>query len=64
MALKFISINSVPTYFAVSGDISNGKIAGATMIGKTVYLTDTGAWKIITADDGTVVDYKSPAVSS
>jgi len=64
MALKFISINSIPTYFAVASDISGGKITGATMVGKTVYLTDTGAWKIITDEDGTVVDYKSPAVSA
>jgi hypothetical protein len=61
MAVTFISIDSFPTYLALSSDIAAGKIAEATLIGKTVYLTDTGAWKIVTAGDGTVVDYKSPA---
>lgn len=60
MAVTFISIDSFPTYLALSTDIDTGKIPEATAVGKTVLLTDTGAWKIITAGDGTVADFTFP----
>lgn len=60
MALKFISIGNFPTYLAVSGDIADNKIDGATIEGGTVYLTDTGAWKIIT-EDAVLVDFMLPS---
>lgn len=63
MAVTLISIYSFPAYLALSTDIVENKI-DAKMIGKTVYLTDTGVWKIITAGDGTVVDFKLPAIAA
>lgn len=59
MALTLISSEKTPTYLAVAADIVDSKIAGANIVGATVYLTDTGAWKIITADL-TLVAYKAP----
>ena len=59
MALKFIDRNNFPTYLAVSTDVSDSKISGASLIGKTVFLTDTGAWKIIDQDE-TLVDFYFP----
>ena len=48
MALKPVNEKIIPAYLALSSDIQdNGTILGATLIGKTVYLTDTGDWKII-----------------
>lgn len=63
MALKFISIDSFPVYIAESTDISSGKIDGAVLIGKTVFLTDTGKWKIVTDGDGSVEDFLFPGVA-
>lgn len=62
MALTLINIDSFPAYIAESTDIDAGKVSGIILVGKTVYLTDTGAWKIITAGDGTVVDFNFPGV--
>ena len=59
MALTLISSEKTPTYLAVSSDIADNKIAGANIVGATIYLTDTGAWKIIKADL-TLADYKLP----
>jgi hypothetical protein len=59
MALTFVDLDSTPTYLALSSDISGGKITGASIVGKTIYLTDTAAWKIILADL-TLADYVAP----
>ncbi len=51
MALTFIRKDTAPTYVALSTDIDgNDKIEGANIIGGTVFLTDTGKWKIIGSD--------------
>jgi hypothetical protein len=63
MALIFIGKNDIPAYLALSTDVSGSKIDGAIQIGKTVYLTDTSEWKIITSDQ-TLVDYVIPANQS
>lgn len=48
MALKLISKDSFPAYIALSTDISGSAvIEGASLIGKTIYTTDTPAWYII-----------------
>lgn len=60
MALQLISIDSVPAYLALSSDMSNGVITGATLIGKTVVLTDTGDWRLIINGSGSTIDYKLP----
>jgi hypothetical protein len=59
MTLIFIAENSSPNYIALSSDISGGQITGASMVGGTVLLTDTGAWKIIGADLS-LIDYVLP----
>lgn len=59
MTLVFISENNTPNYLALSSDISAGKIAGATLVGGTVLLTDTNAWKII-GGDSSLSDYTLP----
>jgi len=58
MALTSLGKHNTPSYLALSSDISAGKIARAANIGGTVYLTDTGVWKII-KDDLTLGDYNS-----
>lgn len=50
MTLQFISLNSTPTYIALSTDIVGGKIIGASSIGGTVLTTDDGSWYIIKKD--------------
>jgi len=50
MTLHFVSRDISPNYTALSTDISGGKIAGANIIGATIYLTDTNVWKIINYD--------------
>lgn len=50
MALTFMSVNSLPTYTALSTDISGSKIDGAAIVSGTVFLTDSGDWKIILPD--------------
>lgn len=56
MALKFIGFDNVPSYTALSTDISALAITGAVLVGKLVYLTDTGETKIIKSDL-TLADY-------
>jgi hypothetical protein len=50
MALTFVGKMNVPTYTALSTDISSSKIAGASIIGGTVFTTDDAAWYIINAN--------------
>ena len=52
MALKYIGTDCFPAFLALSTDMdsSASTIAGASLIGKTVYMTDTGDWYIIKAD--------------
>lgn len=59
MALTLISSEKTPTYLALSSDIADNKISGANIVGATVYLTDTGAWKII-KPDLTLAAYYAP----
>jgi len=41
---------NVPDYLALSTDVVDNKIEGATIVGAKVYLTDTQTWKIILVD--------------
>lgn len=52
MALKYIATDSYPAFLALSTDLdsSASTIDGAKLIGKTVYMTDTGDWYIIKPD--------------
>lgn len=50
MALQFISVDSFPTYIALSTDIVDGKIVGASLVGKTIFTTDDANWYIIKKD--------------
>jgi len=50
MSLQFLGVDNTPTYMALSTDIEDNRIEGASKIGKTVYLTDTEVWKIILGD--------------
>ena len=52
MALTFIGYEAFPTYLALPSDITSGcPLAGANLIGKTVYATGSAsAWYIIDAD--------------
>ena len=59
MTLTFIGENNSPNYLALSSDIADNKIEGASQIGGTILLTDTGAWKII-KQDLTLLDYTLP----
>ena len=63
MALQFIGSDCVPSYIALSSDISSSKIAGAVLVGKLVYLTDTATWKIIKANLD-LSDYTMPVTLS
>jgi hypothetical protein len=46
--LTFIGLKTLPNYLALSTDIeANGTITGATLVGKTVLIVDTGDWKLI-----------------
>lgn len=60
MALKFIGIDNVPSYIALSTDIVENAIAGAVLIGKLVVTTDDSAWWIIKSDL-TLASYALPA---
>lgn len=60
MALQFIGIDSVPNYTAVSTDIVDNAIDGATSVGKLVFTTDDAAWYII-GSDGLLATYAIPA---
>lgn len=52
MALKYIGTDCFPAFLALSTDMdsSASTIAGASLIGKTVYMTDNGTWYIIKPD--------------
>jgi hypothetical protein len=64
MTLKHIGNMNMPNYTAETSDIEiDGTIitdGGANMVGQTVFLTDTQAWKII-GSDLVLVDYASPS---
>jgi len=62
MALTFVDRLGFVNYIAVSADIVDNKISGADLIGKIIYLTDTGAYKIILADL-TLADFHFPSVA-
>jgi len=52
MTLQLISTDSFPTYIALSSDITTGStISGASQIGKTVYITDTESWYVVTGSN-------------
>ena len=64
MALKFIGRLNVPNYTALSTDIAtdidgNETISGASILGSTIYLTDTMDWRIV-ADNEYLSDYYLP----
>ena len=59
MTLKFISQNSFPMYLALSSDIVDSSIDGCSVVGGTVFLTDTGGWYIV-KDDLTLKAYSFP----
>jgi len=56
MTLKFIGRNSNPNYIAESSDIVDNKIAGANIIGGTIYLLDVDSWRIV-EEDTTIGEY-------
>jgi hypothetical protein len=61
MALQFISNESgFINYMALSTDIASSKIPGAVLIGRLVFLTDTGVTKII-LPNLELADYALPA---
>lgn len=53
--------NMYCTYIALTTDVVDNKIAGASKIGGIVYLTNSGAYKII-LPDLTLADFKQPVV--
>ena len=59
MSLTFVGKMNVPTYTALSTDISDSKIVGASIVGGTVFTTDDFAWHIIKSDL-TLGDYVLP----
>jgi hypothetical protein len=64
MTLIKLGSDNVPNFIALSSDITiDDKIVGASIIGGTVYLTDTSAWKIIKSDL-TLDDYFLPITLS
>lgn len=65
MALKYIGQNSYPAFLALSTDIdtSASTVTGASLIGKTVYMTDTGNWYII-GDDLVLNNFYFPTSAS
>jgi len=42
--------NVTPSYIALSTDVSGSKIDGVSVVGATVFLTDTEEWKIVLSD--------------
>ncbi len=48
-------------YISLSSDIVDNKITGATKVGGIVYLSNTGAYKVI-LPDLTLADFKQPVV--
>jgi hypothetical protein len=48
MSLTFTGLKTFPTYLALSSDIlDNATIPNASLVGRVVLLTDTGAYKLI-----------------
>lgn len=63
MALQFISSDNFPAYVALSSDITSGcPLAGASLIGKTVYAEDTGDWYIISGSGLILQKFYFPGV--
>jgi len=49
MTLQLISGDSFPSYLALAADVTSAStIVGVSLIGKTIYITDTPAWWITT----------------
>ena len=59
MGVTFVGKMNVPNYTALSTDVSAGKLPGASIVGATVFFTDTAEWKIV-EDDLTLSDYILP----
>lgn len=59
MAFKLINENSFPAAIALAGDIMGGVISGSmgavALLGKTVFITDTPAWYIITGASASAI---------
>ena len=53
--------NGYFNYLALTTDIVDNKIVGASKIGGIVYLSNTGAYKVI-LPDLTLADFKQPVV--
>lgn len=50
MSLIFVGKMNVPTYTCLDADIIANAVAGATIVGGTIFVTDTAVWKIIKPD--------------
>ncbi len=61
MALVQTQENKWFDYIALSSDIADNKIVGASRVGGVVYLSNTGAYKVI-LPDLTLADFKQPVV--
>lgn len=61
MTLIFISLDREPNYTALSTDIINGRIVGASIKGATVFLTNTQVWKIVD-ENLDIIDYKNAPI--
>lgn len=65
MALILISESSFPAYLALSTDITSGStIEGASLIGKTVFTTDDGAWYIVSGSELILTPFVLPALAT
>jgi hypothetical protein len=60
--MALIMIQNAPYYIAISSDIVDDKISGASYKGAKVYLTDTKIWKIVKSDL-TLGDYTEPSAN-
>jgi len=61
MALQFNGENKVPTYMALSTDIVDSAIDGASLVGATVFTSDNKQWYVI-EKDLTLSEYALPVV--
>jgi hypothetical protein len=59
MSLIFVGKMNVPTYTCLDADIIANAVAGASIVGGTIFVTDTTVWKIIKSDL-TLADYVLP----
>lgn len=71
MSFRIISENSFPACLALSTDISGSVISGSAgavaLMGKTVYVTDTAKWFIITGASASAISlsvYRAPALET